>query len=367
MDNTYGYYCLEERYGNSELPAIDLIDQKKAWKQNARRKNFSYELISEIEKTISKNEQVLIFQNRRGFSAYAECFNCHHIPRCRQCDVSLTYHKLKQKMICHYCGTHYPVERVCGQCHSTDIVFHGYGTEQIEEMVVDFFPEAHVVRLDSDVAQSKKRVLEIFGEIESNRADILVGTNMISKGIDFKSITLIAVLSADGLLFYPDFRASERCFQILTQVSGRAGRRGGKSKVKIQTFQIEHPLFEDVQKSDFHSFIQREMRERKEFLYPPYSKLIYLFLKHKEEMVVTKDAENVALLLKSKLGTKRVYGPEFDIIPKVRGRYIKKIMLKIENGSSAKKAKEIVQKGILELKQKGILGTSRIEFDVDPF
>jgi len=360
----YGFVKLTERYGGVRLPEIEIVNMREQQKQRKMQSDFSSVLLQEIKATLAKKEQVILFQNRRGFAPYLSCYNCGWIPKCVNCDVSLSYHKHLNTLRCHYCGYATEVVNKCAECESTDIRIRGFGTEKIEEEIKIFFPEANVVRLDLDSARSREAYDQIIQDFENKKFDILVGTQMVTKGLDFDAVSLIGILSADQLLGFPDFRANERGFQLMQQVSGRAGRKGHASKVIIQAFDAEHPVLSFVLKNDFENFFYREMQFRQEFNYPPYSRLIHLVLKHKERKTVQAAARDFARLLAENFqGT--ILGPVTPPIGMVKNLYLQDILLKIPKTAALNANKNALLQSIEKLKLKMEYKSVRVEVDVD--
>ena len=264
---------MTHRYVGIEMPEVMCADMKEAQRRKEVQMNFSQFLLAHIKEALSNGEQVILFQNRRGFSLRLECDVCHWIPECKHCDVSLVYHKATASLRCHYCGYSIPVPKECPQCHSTTLKMRGFGTERIEDDLAIFFPNARIARMDLDSTSQKNRYMEILAEFEDRKIDILVGTQMVTKGLDFDNVSVVGILSADNLISFPDFRAYERSFQQMTQVSGRAGRHGHRGKVIIQTYQPYHQAIRDAMAGDYMSMYNSQIVERRVFRYPPYYRL----------------------------------------------------------------------------------------------
>ncbi len=361
----YGFVRLTERFGGVQLPDIAIVDLRDEMKRRRMHSNFSTTLIDAIKTTLGKKEQVILFQNRRGFAPYLACYNCGWIPKCINCDVSLSYHKHLNTLRCHYCGYSTEVVSKCAECESTDIRIRGFGTEKIEEEIKIFFPDAGVVRLDLDAARSREAHEQIIHDFEKRKFDILVGTQMVTKGLDFDAVSLIGVLSADQLLGFPDFRANERGFQLMQQVSGRAGRKGHESKVFIQAFDGEHPVLKFVLQHDFENFFYHEMGFRKEFSYPPYTRLIHVVLKHKERKIVLSAARHfIQLLAESFQGT--ILGPVTPPIGMVKNLYLQDVLLKMPKAISLSANKNLLLQSLERLRQNVEYKSVRVELDVDP-
>ncbi len=337
----YGLVELENRFGKSILPKITLYDIKDVRKKNKMKSIFSPLLVDKIKNALANNKQVILFQNRRGFSPYLECAECGWVPYCENCDVSLTYHKYSNNVSCHYCGYSINALNKCKSCGSTNMITKGIGTEKVEDEISLLFPSAKVGRLDLDSVSKKNAHEEIINKFQNRQIDILIGTQMISKGLDFNNVSVVGVVDADNLLNFPDFRAFEKAFQLLTQVSGRAGRGDEQGEVIIQTSQPSHKILNFVVNNNYSSFFNSEIVERFEFSYPPYYKLIKLTIKHKKQEILSLGADAFANeLVKNIKGI--VLGPEDALIGRVQNYYIKEILIKIEKGEALKHAKNII-------------------------
>jgi len=363
----YGFIALRKRFGNAQLPDIELVDMKEEKKQKKMKQNYSSVMFSGIEDTLSKHEQVILFQNRRGYSPYLNCSDCGWIPKCNNCNVSLTYHQHSTELRCHYCGFKMAVPQSCFACGSTKMKSVGYGTEKLEDDLKNLLPEAKVRRMDLDTTRQKNAYQNIINDFETGQIDILVGTQMISKGLDFDKVSLVGIFDADRLLYFADFRSHERAFQLITQVSGRAGRRDIKGKVIIQTNTPEHPTLQRVLKNDYEGFYDEEILEREKYSYPPFARLIKLTVRHREKDI-TKDAAQVLTeLLREQLGKPRVLGPESPLIDRIRNQYIKHILVKLEREKiNLKAVKEFVAKqcqNVMLMKQ---FKSVQVVIDVDP-
>lgn len=366
-NNKYGLVTLKERYGGLTTPEIRVVDMKDEKRfDRIKADNYSVELIDAIQAALDAKRQVLVFQNRRGFSLRLECEVCGWVPTCMNCDVSLIYHKVFNQMRCHYCGYHTEIPGACPRCHSTNLVMKGFGTEKVEEDLQTLFPDAVIKRMDLDTTRRKNAFNEIISEFTSGKIDILVGTQMITKGLDFENILLVAVVNADTLLYYPDFRAFERAFQELTQVSGRAGRKKDRGKVIIQTFSPYHSAIVYTVDNDYEKMYYSQIIERQAHKYPPLYRLINVKVKHKDPAVVNEASKVFASLLRQELGD-RVLGPEYGSIPRVNNVYIKDIMIKIERNKNfaALKSKfvDIYTAFLMKPQYKGVM----VVIDVDPY
>lgn len=365
INSKYLLTTLNQRYGNVEMPEIVLADMKDAYKRKINSGHFHPILINEIKNTLEKKQQVILFQNRRGYTSITECKDCGWVPHCKSCNVSLTYHKFKNKLICHYCGEMYEIVNKCETCGSDKLSHKGLGTEKIEDEVSKFFPQARISRLDYDTASTRNKFSKIIQDFEDHKFDILVGTQMITKGLDFEKLALVGVLNADNLLNYPEFRAYERAFQLLTQVSGRAGRREKRGKVIIQTYDIQNPIIQYVKNEDYLSMFNSQLLERELFNYPPFSNYIIIKLKHKERAKLHRTADVFAMMLRTKLGT-RVKGPEEPLINKISNYFILNIHIRFEKNISGQQIRKFIKDRILKIKEETIFSSVRFEIDVDP-
>lgn len=361
----FAYLNLKNRYGASQLPDIQLVDMAKAKKEGTIQGTLSGELIKEMEETLSRKKQVLLFQNRRGHSPVYLCSRCQWKAMCSNCDVALTYHKYFHRLVCHLCNFSYPAVEVCPQCGSDQIEKIGLGTERIEDEIKTLFPQFEIARLDTDTGARKYAAQEILEDFQNHKTDILVGTQMITKGLDFDHIGLVGIVMADALLHFPDYRAMERAFQLMMQVSGRAGRREEKGKVMIQTFQAAHPVFADLIQHQYLQFAQKDLQERKKFLYPPFCRMIKLELRHKNPKQVEQAAKMLGDWLRHNLG-KRVVGPAQPGISRIRNLYIQHLAIKMELDSvKIKKIKQLVKEEINNLRKVKGMSTVRVDIYVD--
>ena len=365
MTRKYGLVELSERFSQISLPEIQLVDFKESYRKHKMRGHFSLELIAEVEQTLSRGEQVILFQNRRGFAPVMECRNCGWVPKCPNCDVSLTYHKAFNKLTCHYCGYTQQLPTKCPQCDSEQIESRGFGTEQIEQEVSVLFPKAKVARMDLDTTRTKRSFEKIIDDFENHRVDILIGTQMVTKGLDFDNVALVGILNADNLLNFPDFRSYERAYQLLVQVSGRAGRKGKQGKVLMQTSYAETPLMSQICNNDYKAFFDQQMFERQTFKYPPYFRLIRIVLKHKDSQVVNKASFQLADLMKRTFGN-RVLGPDVPAVGRIQNKFIKHLLLKVEVNASFERAKHLLDDMIRQIRGSEGLKSLLIYLDVDP-
>jgi primosomal protein N' (replication factor Y) len=361
----YGLVQLTSRYQNIQLPEIHLIDVLRARKKKEMKSLFSPALLDSIKDSLAINEQVILFQNRRGFAPYLECDMCGWIPYCTNCDVSLTYHRHKNELVCHYCGYAIRSPKTCKACGNTNIQTRGFGTEKIEDEIRIFFPEAKVARMDLDSTRKKNAYQNIIGDFEDGKIDILIGTQMVSKGLDFDNVSLVGILNADNMLNYPDFRAFERSYQLMAQVSGRAGRKNKQGKVIIQTSNPAHPILQFVLDNKFEEMYKAQLFERKNFKYPPFYKLIKISVRHKKQDIAHKASHQLAVSLRKIFG-KRILGPEPPVISRVQNNFIQNVILKIERERSYQKAKQLLDEQITNLVTQDNFKSVHISIDVDP-
>jgi primosomal protein N' (replication factor Y) len=364
--NKYGLVNLIERYGGVQLPEILIADMKEGQKKKTTHSHFSALLLQHLEATLEAGEQAILFQNRRGYAPTLRCTTCGWHQECVHCDVSLTYHKFFNQLQCHYCGYKSNIPKTCPACGGFDLRLKGFGTEKIEDELKIFLPDARIGRMDFDTVRTKNAHAQIINDFEEGRLDILVGTQMVTKGLDFENVAIVGVLSADALWQFPDYRATEKAFQLLTQVAGRAGRKKKRGKVIIQTYQVDHPVIQEVLKHQYDTFFSREIMERQSFHYPPYTRLIQVTLKHKRPEIVNKGAQFYAQQLKSKLGD-RVQGPAIPYISRVRGQYLLTILIKLERKPSVLiGTKRLLQATTAALHKQEKCSTIRVNIDVDP-
>lgn len=367
LDGKYELIELSQRFGAGKLPEFELANILTSRKSKRMKGDFTPELLQGIKEALEKKEQVILFQNRRGYSPYLICHDCNHVPKCQNCDVSLTYHMNNNVLICHYCGHKESVPAVCDACGSTAIRTVGFGTEKLQEDLKVIFPEAHIQRMDQDTTRNKYSYQQIIDRFERGDTDILVGTQMLSKGLDFDNVTLVGVFDYDRIVHFPDFRSHERAFQLITQVSGRAGRKDDKGKVILQTGEPDEPLLYKIRTGDYKSFFQSEILERQNYQYPPFYRLIKIILKHKEKSVLQLASRQYVTRLTGELGKSRVLGPQEPVISRIRNLYIEEIYIKVEKKKiNIAKVKEVIYKLGLEVKQHQDYKSLRLYFDVDP-
>lgn len=361
----YGLAMLKNRYGEAELPTLYLSDSRRAARRNERGGHFNKLLLDKIEATLARGEQVILFQNRRGFAPYLECTECGWTARCPECNVSLTYHKQRNQLLCHYCGHTEPAVTKCPACRVVDLQPMGFGTEKIEEQLAEFFPAARIARLDRDSVTSERAFNAIIADFAARRTDILVGTQMVTKGFDFEGVSLVGVLNADNLLNNPDFRASERAFQLLMQVAGRAGRRGAGGEVVIQTAEPRHPILWQVLHGDFEQMAATLLAERSDFAYPPFARLTLLILRHRDPALLRRAACALAERLRERFG-RRLSGPVPPPVDRLRGEYLLSLRLKIEQGASVLRANQLLAEALQHMGEHPEYKSVTISVNVDP-
>ncbi len=361
----YMLHTLTKQYFDLPLPKIELVDMKQAIKEKITYGIFSQRLYDEITNALNQNKQVILFQNRRGYAPHIECNVCGYIPKCPNCDVSLVLHKESQNLECHYCGYHTTTLSYCPQCHSHSIRLVGMGTEKIEEEAQIYFPKAKVKRMDLDSTRTKNAYINIINDFASHKIDILCGTQIIAKGLDFDNVALVGVLASDTMLHYPDFRAFERTFQLLTQVSGRAGRKTAEGKVLIQTFEPQHLIMQDVKNRNYEHMYQLQIKERQMMNFPPFCRMIKIVLQHKDKEFIEKKSVEYARNL-HKIFAARLFGPQTPIIARIKNLYAMEIWLKIEKNISYFKAKQYLKEYNEEFLAIKANNQIRISIDVDP-
>ena len=366
INKRYGLVEIKERYLDVKLPEIILTDMREARKQKKVYTHFSYTLVDEIAKALEKKEQVILFQNRRGFSPYLECNACGWIPYCRNCDVTLTYHKKSNSLNCHYCGYSITYPQSCNSCGAHDIVTRGFGTEKVEDEISILFPSAKVARMDLDTTRSRKSYEKIISSFEAGKTDILVGTQMISKGLDFERVSVVGILNADNLLNFPDFRSFERSYQLMMQVSGRAGRRNEQGRVIIQTSNPQHIVLKHVKTENYTEFFNHQAGERRMFGYPPFCRLIKLTLRHKKPEIVADASLKLAIELRKKLGV-RVIGPEAPLVSRVFTYHQKCIIIKLEKDKHFSERRDFVALSIRNMTTGNEYKSLQIIPDMDPY
>jgi primosomal protein N' (replication factor Y) len=366
LEGRYGLVKLMTRYGDIQMPDVKVIDTIKARKRREMHGMFSTELIANCRHALDKGEQVILFQNRRGYSPMVRCKECAWVPKCEHCDVSLTYHKRSRSLVCHYCGYTIPLPDLCPACQLPGIEIVGYGTERIEDDIDAVFPGEKISRMDLDTTRSKNSYDRIIDDFSAHRTNILVGTQMVTKGLDFDAVSVVGILNADTMINFPDFRSHERAFDMLEQVSGRAGRAHKQGQVIIQTSQPDHDVIKFVQAHDYEAFYQHELADRRQFGYPPFTKVINIYLKHRDDATVGELAVRYSGLLRQVFGV-RVLGPMAPFVARVQNLYIRQVTLKMETAASMVKVKKILrnlyeQMVAADARMKAV----RLYYDVDP-
>ena len=361
----FGLVELKTRYQGIELPEIQVVDVKDLRRRKMMTGPFSPQLLTAMRAALDEQKQVILFQNRRGFAPMIECNACGWVPKCKNCDVALTLHKTTNTLTCHYCGHTYPVPTQCPACEGRDLRGRGYGTEKIEDQICDIFPEARVARMDLDTTRSRNAYERLIGDFASGRTNVLIGTQMISKGLDFDRVAVVGILDADSMLNNPDFRAYEHAFMMMSQVSGRAGRKGKRGLVLLQIKNKELPVIQQVTNNDWPNFYADLIEERRDFRYPPFHHLIYIYMRHRHENVVDSAAIFMASLLRQSFGS-RVLGPDKPGVSKVKTLHIRKIVLKLENGIDLRRVREYLRRAQTQLMQDKRNAALQVFFDVDP-
>ena len=361
----YGKVTLATRYSDIRLPEITVVDIKDLKRRKMMTGPFSPQLLAAMRAALSAGKQVILFQNRRGFAPMVECRVCGWVPKCEHCDVSLTYHKNQNRMTCHYCGYTYLVPTRCPNCESTDLKGRGYGTEKIEDQIRDVFPEVEVARMDLDTTRTRNAYERLIGDFAAGRTHVLVGTQMISKGLDFDHVGVVGILDADSMLNYPDFRAYEHAFMMMAQVSGRAGRKGERGQVILQTRNAEARVIGQVVNNDYTGFFDELMEERRLFHYPPYYRLIYIYLRHRREEVVESASIEMGGRLRQWFG-ERILGPDKPAVARVKSMSVRKIVVKLENGIDHRQARQYLRLAEKQLMENKRYATLQLYFDVDP-
>ena len=361
----YGLVTLTSRYKNIQLPEIRVVDTKDLQRRKMMTGPFSPPLIAAVNDALKSGQQVILFQNRRGFAPMIECRTCGWVPKCTNCDVSLTMHKSMNLLTCHYCGYTYRIPTVCPACGGTDLRGRGFGTEKVEEYVGQLFPEARVARMDLDTTRTRNAYGRIIDDFSSGRTNLLIGTQMVSKGLDFDRVSVVGILNADAMLNYPDFRAYEHAFMMMAQVSGRAGRKGQRGKVFLQTKNKELPIIRQVVENDYQGFYEALLEERRLFSYPPFHRLVYVFLRHRHDDVVETAGIEMGSRLRQRLG-ERILGPDKPSIARVKNLHIRKIVIKLENDIDPKAVRHYLRTVQQQLLQDKRYAALQVYYDVDP-
>lgn len=362
----YGLVTLGERYMNLQLPEITLVNIRELKRKKMMHASFSPLLLQSISETVELGHQVILFQNRRGFSLFITCNTCGHVPHCRNCDVSLIYHKQAGRLVCHYCGYSCPLPAECPACKAADWQMRGFGTEKIEEELALLLPGIRIIRMDHDTTGTRRSYEKLLGRFAAGEADVLVGTQMVSKGLDFEHVRLVGIMHADGMFNYPDFRAHERSFQLMAQVSGRAGRKSGRGRVIIQTANPDHPVIPLVAEHNFEGMYRWQMAERKQFNYPPFSRLLSLTLKDRDKERIDRAAEELAGVLRPVEGV-TLMGPEYPLVSRMHNLYLKSLLLKINRVPALSAIKALVYEHIVRFQQTPGFKSIQVVIDVDPY
>lgn len=361
----YGLVKLMTRHSDIQLPEIQVVDMADLQKRKIVKGNFSPQLLTAVREALERGEQAILFQNRRGFAPMVECRTCGWVPKCQNCDVSLTLHKTMSVMTCHYCGYTYPIPKMCPCCEGTDLRGRGLGTEKVEDEIMEIFPEARVARMDLDTTRSRSAYDRIINDFSSCRTNLLVGTQMVSKGLDFDHVSVVGILNADSMLNYPDFRAAEHAYMMMAQVSGRSGRKGRRGLVILQTKHPDHPVIEQVVANDYDGMYDEVMQERSMFKYPPFTHLVNVYLKHRDDNLVESASLMMGSWLRRWFGS-RVLGPDKPAVARVKSMHIRKMVVKLEQGINLPLAKEYLHKAQQMLLKESRYRLVQVYFDVDP-
>jgi primosomal protein N' (replication factor Y) len=366
INGKFGFVELKQRHEDMAMPEILVVDTKEAYRKKLMESHFTDTLIEKIGKALQNKEQIILFQNRRGYAPYIECKACATVPHCKNCDVSLTVHKAFNTLTCHYCGYTEAIPTVCPACKLPGTLYtKGFGTEKIEDEIKLIFPDARVSRMDLDTTRSKKSYEKLISDFEQHKVDILIGTQMVSKGLDFERVSLVGILNADNMLNFPDFRAHERAFQLMAQVSGRAGRKNKRGTVILQTSSPEHPIIGQVIRNDYTAMFVTQCEERKLFKYPPYYRMIQIVLRHRDPVILKNASQRMAADLRAVFGN-RVLGPNIPAISRIQNLYIKHILLKFEVEASPEKAKDILRQVANQVQADPKFKALWVNLDVDP-
>lgn len=361
----YGFVELTSRFEDIQLPRILVANTQELRRKKQMTGNISPLLLDEANQALKRGEQVILFQNRRGFAPVIECKLCAWVPKCKYCDVTLTYHKRYHQLTCHYCGYTCEVPRQCPACGHTEIDIRGFGTERIEEDIAQYFPDYQIARMDLDTTRTRKAYEQLIEDFEQHKTQILVGTQMITKGLDFDNVSVVGILSADTMMNFPDFRAHERAFQLMAQVAGRAGRKKRQGTVILQTAQPEHPLIQQVINHDYAGMFRTQLKERQQFSYPPFFRLIYIYLKHRDETILNSVACSYATRLRQ-VFAHRILGPDLPPVARIQSLYIRKIVLKVENNASMAKVRELLYQAQNDMLKDERFKSVTVYYDIDP-
>ena len=361
----FGWVELKERYKEIQLPEIIPVDIKELHRKKRMTGQFSPLLLQYVREALDNKQQVILFQNRRGFAPMIECRTCGWVPKCKNCDVSLTYHKGINQLTCHYCGYTYQLPRSCPACEGVELMHRGFGTEKIEDDVKLIFPEASVARMDLDTTRTRSAYEKIIADFEQGKTDILIGTQMVSKGLDFDHVSVVGILNADTMLNYPDFRSYERAFQLMAQVAGRAGRKNKRGRVVLQTKSIDHPIIRQVMTNDYEDMVAGQLAERQMFHYPPYYRMGYVYLKNRNETLLDVMAHTMAEKLRALFGN-RILGPDKPPVARIQTLFIRKIVVKIEQNAPMSRARELLLRVQREMIEDERFKSLIVYYDVDP-
>ncbi|MDE5986165.1 MAG: primosomal protein N' [Prevotella sp.] len=365
LSGKYSLVQLTERYSGLQLPKIEIVNTADMQRRKVMYGPFSPPLVRAIKSAVDAGQQVILFLNRRGFAPIVECRECGWVPKCENCDVSLTMHKTTGQLTCHYCGYTYSVPQKCPSCFCADIRDHGFGTEKVEEKLLELFPEVKVARMDLDTTRTKNAHARIIADFTAGKTNVLIGTQMVSKGLDFGNVSVVGILNADSILNNPDFRAYERGFQMLSQVAGRAGRKGRQGYVILQTKQPDVPVIGQVVRNDYRAFYKMQLEERQMFRYPPFNRVIYVYLRHTKDPVVETAGIEMGGRMRLMFGT-RVLGPDRPAVARVKSMNIRKIVLKLEHGIDLPRVRLCLRKIMAEMLRDKRYASLQIYYDVDP-
>jgi primosomal protein N' (replication factor Y) len=365
QEGKYALVEMTERYGNMEMPEIIVVNMREEIRWKKMKSHFTSVLLKQLEDALGKGEQAIIFQNRRGFALRLECETCGWMPVCRNCDVTLVYHKQNHQLRCHYCGYTTFVPDTCPDCKGISLKMKGFGTEKVEEELAILFPKARITRMDLDTTRTRHSHQKIINDLEQRKIDILVGTQMVTKGLDFENVSTVSILNADNMLGFPDFRSAERSYQLMAQVSGRSGRKNKRGRVIIQTYNPRHPVILDVVNHDYKAMYEQQLIDRRKFKYPPFYRLVVVKVKHKYPDILNKASDELAKRLRASFGN-RVLGPEFPMVSRIMNYYIKQIMIKIERSASQTEMKKKLMQEIMEFSKRREFSSLRLVMDVDP-
>lgn len=365
QEGKYALVEMTERYRNMEMPEISVVNLREEIRWKKMKSHFTSILVKQLENALEKGEQAIIFQNRRGFSLRLECEACGWMPTCRNCDVTLVYHKQNQQLRCHYCGYTTFIPEKCPECKGISLKMKGFGTEKVEEELGLLFPKARITRMDLDTTRTRHSHQKIINDLEERKIDILVGTQMVTKGLDFENVSTVSILDADNMLGFPDFRSAERSFQLMAQVSGRSGRKNKRGQVIIQTYNPKHPVILDVVNHDYKAMYEQQLVDRRKFKYPPFYRLVLVKIKHKDAAVLNKASDELAKRLRKLFGN-RVLGPEYPLVSRIMNYYLKQIIVKIERSTSQTEMKKKLMQEMEEFGKLKEFSPLRLVIDVDP-